>query len=230
MFSWGKQANKEPEWAYEDLPSPETTQDMMKVIEDEKHTRLAWINGIDGWSHFANHEGIDIDQLQLPNSPIHVVRAVGVLKNVDVHKMFESFANGGLEERQKVSPDILQHEVIEKVNGDETTYLSYSRFKTPMGISNRDFLTLRSQLHLDDGSTLIVSQSVNSKKKPFDSATVRGVTRNARLFEPISDTECKVTLVDHVDPKGHVPAFVINLFKKKAAEAIVKLQNIYGPQ
>ena len=23
---------------------------MMKVIEDEKHTRLAWINGIDGWS------------------------------------------------------------------------------------------------------------------------------------------------------------------------------------
>ena len=65
--------------------------------------------------HFANHEGIDIDQLQLPNSPIHVVRAVGVLKNVDVHKMFESFANGGLEERQKVSPDILVCVFIKKM-------------------------------------------------------------------------------------------------------------------
>ena len=68
--------------------------------------------------HFANHEGIDIDQLQLPNSPIHVVRAAGVLKNVDVHKMFESFANGGLEERQKVSPDILVGFFIQYVENE----------------------------------------------------------------------------------------------------------------
>ena len=44
----------------------------------------------------------------------------------------------------------------------------------------------------------------------------------------MGDGEYKIVLVDHVDPRGAVPGFVINLFKKKAAEAIIKLQNVYG--
>ena len=58
----------------------------------------------------------------------------------------------------------------------------------------------------------------------------RATTRNARLFEPIEGKEgqYRLTLVDHVNPRGHVPGFVVNLFKKKAAEAIVKLQHAYG--
>merc|ERR1712232_1385016 len=138
--------------------------------------------------------------------------------------MFESFTNGGLEERKKISPEIIEHEVIRIVDEDTKTYLSYSQFSTPMGVSNRDFLTLRSQIELENGSTLIVSQSVNYKDTPFKPSVIRGVTRNGRLFVPQPNGDVLVTLVDHVDPKGSVPAFVINLFKKKAAEAILKLQ------
>jgi hypothetical protein len=38
----------------------------------------------------------------------------------------------------------------------------------------------------------------------------------------------KVSLVDHVDPRGNVPGWVVNMFKKKAGEAFLKLQQAYG--
>ena len=53
--------------------------------------------------------------------------------------------------------------------------------------------------------------------------------RNARLFEPTEEEGTyKVSLVDHVDPRGNVPGWVVNMFKKKAGEAFLKLQQAYG--
>jgi hypothetical protein len=112
-------------------------------------------------------------------------------------------------------------------------------------VSNRDFLTLRNVYPHDGDSVLIVSQSVNLEKKPFKANTVvssymgrqcsltqaqRATTRNARLFTPIEGEpgSYRLTLVDHVDPRGNVPSFLVNMFKKKAAEAILKMDKIYG--
>ena len=52
-------------------------------------------------------DGIDIDQYNLPGSPIQLVRAKGILKNIDIEYMFNAFTTGGLDERKKVSPDII---------------------------------------------------------------------------------------------------------------------------
>lgn len=43
-----------------------------------------------------------------------------------------------------------------------------------------------------------------------------------------TEGEYKIVLVDHVDPRGRVPGWIVNMFKKKAAEAIIKIQTIYG--
>jgi hypothetical protein len=52
-------------------------------------------------------DGIHIEQLAIPNSTIHVVRAVGTLKNIDIEKLFKAGEEGGLEERKKINNDII---------------------------------------------------------------------------------------------------------------------------
>jgi len=228
----GGDANSPKQWRYEDLPSPVTKEEMLEVLEAERKVRQEWLEGTeaDGWKKFGAVDGITIEELPIAGSSVHVVRARGILSGVDLEKIFDDFTNGGLEERRQISADILSHEMIYQMEDHVDVYISYSSFSTPMGVSNRDFLTLRNLYRQDDGKYLIVSQSINYEAKPFQAGNVRATTRNARLFEPIEGEErkYKVTLVDHVDPRGNVPGFVVNMFKKRAAEAIIKLQKAYG--
>ena len=61
------------------------------------------------------------------------MRASGILKNIDLKEMMDTFTNGGLEERRKVNTDILEHEMVHVVPGKPEMYISYSNFSTPMG-------------------------------------------------------------------------------------------------
>lgn len=225
-------ARSEPviEWRYPDLPSPSTDQEMLDLLENEKEIRLKWITGTqaDGWETFQIIDGVHIEQLAIPESTIHVVRANGILKNIDLDLMFHSTTHGGLEERQKINSEIIDHRIVYKVGGSEVTYISYSAFATPVGVTNREFLGLRTVEDLPGGGKLIVVQSINYEACPFTPSFVRGTLRSGRLFEPLENGDWKMTIVDHVDPRGRVPGFVVNMFKRKAAEAFTKIQNTYG--
>lgn len=66
-------------------------------------------------------------------------------------------------------------------------------------VSNREFVTMRHHRACDDGSHLITIQSVNHKDKPFTPGFVRGSTRGARFFRPMSTPgDFELILVDHV--------------------------------
>ena len=44
--------------------------------------------------------------MAVPNSSINVVRAKGVLKNINLQAIFDAYLSGGMEERKKVNSDI----------------------------------------------------------------------------------------------------------------------------
>mmetsp|Transcript_19047 Transcript_19047/g.73313 ORF Transcript_19047/g.73313 Transcript_19047/m.73313 type:complete len:235 (+) Transcript_19047:153-857(+) len=231
MFSWARRAPEETviEWAYEDLPSPSTHEEMKAVAHQESQCRLEWIKSNDGWQLFCEMEGgIVIEQREVPGSSIHLIRARGVLKQIDLDKMFHDQLHGGIAVRKQLSTDILAHEMLTKLD-DGSTYVSYSAYSTPLGVSNREFVTMRHHQVCEDGSHLITIQSVNHEKKPFTPGFVRGSTRGARFFRPLETPgDYELILVDHVDPRGMIPGFVINQFKRKAGEAIRKVQDIYS--
>merc|ERR1712137_1211166 len=91
----------------------------MGVIDSEIKIRKEWMEGTaeDGWTFFQEVEGIKIDELVIPNSSVHVVRASGILKGVDLESMLIAFADGGLEERRKVNADIVVHEKSSRSGG-----------------------------------------------------------------------------------------------------------------
>ena len=78
----------------------------------------------------------------------------------------------------------------------------------PNPVSNREFVTMRHHTVCEDGSHLITIQSVNHKEKPFTPGFVRGSTRGARFFRPLSSTgDFELILVDHVVGSPLTPAF-----------------------
>ena len=56
---------------------------------------------------YQDVEGIHVEELAIPGSSVHVVRATGILKGVDLEAMLTSFSSGGLKERQKVNTEII---------------------------------------------------------------------------------------------------------------------------
>jgi hypothetical protein len=81
---------------------------LLAVAEKEKAIRKAWMNGTaeDGWQDYATIDGIHIEVLAIPESSINVVRAKGVLHNINMQAVFDAYLSGGIEERKKLSSDL----------------------------------------------------------------------------------------------------------------------------
>jgi hypothetical protein len=70
---------------------------------------------------------------------------------------------------------------------------------------------------------LIGIQSINDQSYPFDTNSVRGVSHSGILIEPFSETQLKVVSVDHLDPKGWVPSYMVNLYTSTAGDWLKNL-------
>ena len=222
------QDNQDPEWKYDDLPTPEKDEDFKQLGEESIKQRLEWFKGTekDGWRTFCDEDGILIEEKDIPGSNIPVIRATTVLKNVDIKKVDKLVFDSTTEEKQELADDIMFHEKIKEF--DENCHLARSHYKTPMMISNREFLALRTRRVLNDNnSVLIAVQSLNYKDVPFSNGFVRGSSVCATLLESMDDNNVKAITLDHVDPKGSIPTMIVNAYKKKAAFRLQQIQRVY---
>jgi len=183
----------------------------------------------DGWQPFHEEEGVVIHEKTLPDSSIQIIKAIGTLKGVDLEQLWRALYNAPLEEKKKISDDILSHKVLKEI--DDNVHVSYTQYNASTGISGREFVQVRAHRKLEDGSHLLTVTSINYKDQPFGEGFVRGIVRSGSLYTPIPGTNnVSVVNVDHIDPKGWIPQVVVNAFKKKASQRILKLQRVYGSQ
>lgn len=221
MFSLWNVDNR----SYDELPTPISAKDFMDLSRDLIREKIDWINS-DGWEVIHDEDGIIIEERAIEGSDIELVRASSVLTGVNYHELIELAYNSSIEERKKVSDDIIDHEVLDYIA--DNIHVCISKYEAPIGITNREFVNLRTHKPLSTEKHVIVVHSINYDKAPSDSDYIRGTNRNGVLFEKLNDSAVKITTVDHVDPKGWIPAIVINAFKKKAGIRIKKIQLAYG--
>jgi hypothetical protein len=228
MFGWfgGSSA---PEWSYPELETPLKDEDFVAIANKSFEERLAWINGTeaDGWTLFHEEEGVKVYELELPGSSVHVVKAVGEMDDMNIDTLWPMVFNAPLEEKKKISEDIVNNVVLKDINADlNLTLVQYSA--NVAGISGREFVQLRAHKQLDNGAHFVTVTSVNYEPQPFSEGYVRGVVRSGSLLTPIAGTrKVAIVNVDHVDPKGWIPTMVVNMFKKKASSRVLKLQATY---
>jgi hypothetical protein len=114
---------------------------------------------------------------------------------------------------------------------DSKTSIRYVRAKPVFPTAARDFVVLTAEKTLSDGTIAIASRSVEHKDAPPDYWFVRAKTLlSGYIVRPISETECTVTMLAHLDLGGYVPAYVINMLAVDTPIALLKrLQEMNDP-
>lgn len=224
MFNWFSD-NDNNEWRYDNLPTPESDDDYIRLAKKVIDNRMKWIKDKDNWELLINEDGITVHQRQVNGSPIHMIKATTILHNVDINNILNWLYKATLDEKRLIIDDVIDHEIVQNINNN--IHVSRSRYSTPVGISNREFLALRVSHMRSDTTYLVGIQSINKKDIPFDNDYVRGISNCATLLEDLGDNTVKITSIDHIDPKGWIPAFVINAYKRKAKERLEKIQKVF---
>ncbi len=164
----------------------------------------------------------------MDGSSIKVLRCTKYFDNVNGLNKFDQFVDqlfdSSFETRKKICEDLIENIVIDEI--DENNQVVLSKFKAPGKFTPREFLVLKSRMICDDGSHLIIFCSINRKRTPFSEGYIRGVGNTGILVTPLYDqNKIKVTKVDHIDPRGKVPSFVLNTLKKKSVENLNKMEH-----
>lgn len=161
------------------------------------------------WEKVDTIDGVTVYRGSLPNSPIKSIRGVGV---VDVP--VASVAAILLDEAH--APDWIDSLAVAKVvrHVHDNEYVEYNHVSMPFIVSDRDFVTA---VHMErhESGVVITSRPTEDKLAPVQDRIVRGGLHGRYLLEPIDDGQhTRLTVELHADPKGALPAFVVNFFQK----------------
>jgi len=174
------------------------------------------------WEKVDTVDGVTVYRRSLPGSPIKSIRGVGV-----VDAPVAAVAAILLDERH--SPDwinsLVEAKVVRHVQDNE--YVEYNHVAMPFIVSDRDFVTLvHMELADEEGRVLITSKPVEDEFAPAKEKVVRGGLTGRYLLEPIDEGQhTRLTVELHADPKGALPAFVVNFFQKDwAHETLVGIR------
>jgi len=228
MFSLFSQSTQvEQLWQDTTLQSPLTKQDYIDVADKGLNDVLTNICS-EGWTVVLEKEGALIEEKKIPGSDLTAIRTSIVLKGItDINKVIKCVHSPTFEERKQVYEKLSGHDLVEVIS--EEIVVTHSKFSAPMGITGRDFLTVRSKRQLIDGTFVVAVRSINRKDVPYNSNYVRGVSNSDIYIFPISESnDVRIVAFDHIDPKGWMPTYVVNQFKSSAGDWLINMQKVYG--
>lgn len=225
LFS-GQDNDKPSEWSYDDLKTPKTNEEMIAVADNALEVLQKKLTSTeDEWIFMSDEDDILLEEFDSSESGIVCVRASVVLDNPDLERLLQDQFNPTANTRRQVYQELIDHKVIKQI--DDNIVLSYSRYKSPTMVTNRDFICLWSRKKIKE-NWLFSVESINFEEQPFCSDYVRATTSCGSMIEPLGDNKYKLTMIEHIDPRGWVPAFVTNLFKGKVAERVKLMREVYG--
>lgn len=216
---------------YEELPTPKTETEILTVVEEAIACRLNWIHGDEsnGWKNIGTEGGALLEQLNLPNTTIKVIRASKTLNNVDVTKIIHALKESDLHARKRIYDELMTYQIVNEVNNQ--VHIGYSQYATPSITSNRDFVAIQAHKEFEDGSHIVVVQSINHEGVVTNKGFVRGISNCGIFLKPLGPKKIQVISVEYVDPKGSVPSFLLNVYKKKAGQRLNNVESLfYLPQ
>jgi len=189
-----------------------------------------WTCLCEGWEYIET--GISPDEVKLleklDSNGLSCLKTVGKMP-CPAKELFEFLNSEEMSVRQKWDSDIQEMRLVEKITNDVNVV--YRTYKTPSSlISPREFVAISGKyFSKNEGVYYSYGTSVNHKAVNGNSKYVRAnAILTGFVTRPLPDkkNECLFVRIIHVDPKGMIPAWVISLSKKLAAQSVVKLKKI----
>jgi hypothetical protein len=164
-----------------------------------------------GWEQVMTQEGVAVERKTVPGSPLFAFRGEGVFdlpigKLVTVLKTAEIAAEW--------VDLMLEHRVVRAVEPDKN--LIYESYGLPWPIDDRDYVMYETMGYDAAQKVFTIDyKSVEDAALPPKKGFVRAVAfQTYWRLEKISDTQTKIEVEVHTDPKGALPAWLINLIQK----------------
>jgi len=150
------------------------------------------------------------------DSPIMLLRTIAHIQNIPPEIVYETIANQ--EVRRSWDKVLSNFEIIED-DPDQGVSILYYMIKTPIGMSNRDFLQQRKvrKNFPRPGMITMHFKSVTHPKCPEKSKIIRGETIiSGYIIEPEGINGTKLISLSQNDLKGTMPLSFINMAAGKA--------------
>lgn len=214
------------EWKYDDLPTPQTEKEYTQLSRSVLKERKRIIDSAGSeWTtvrEAVEYDDVCIEKKPFQGSDIEIIRVTGFVK-LEKGKTIDDLAmqlyRPTFAQRKALQPSIIEYKKIKTVSDNIHVSRTVGQ-KT--GITNREFIALRTYEKTADGY-LIGIQSINDKEHPFDPNCVRATNASGTELSMVTDSIVQIVSVDHIDPKGWIPAMIINSYVDSAGDWIKTL-------
>ncbi len=221
VMSWFSNKNSYPE-----LDTPNTVEEFNACAEKSLQ-RIDTLKEMSGWTPLEfDDPSVRVWDLSDPGSTISRIKLEATLP-YSTMQLASLLRSTDLDLLHAWDPDLLEKKQLEQISPGLA--LVYTAYSAPWPVTSRDFLWLQVLRERDSTREALIHAtfSVNSKKYPGNpDQRVRGVSYTAWYLTPISDTQCKITRVLELDPKGSIPAIVVQNKKLAAARQLVALREM----
>ncbi|KAL4631574.1 PCTP-like protein [Arapaima gigas] len=173
----------------------------------EKNDMEVWIETPSVTENNRNH-----------GSKVQKIKCRMVIRDVSAATMYDVLHDS--QYRKKWDPTVLESFDIARLSANAD--VGYYAWLCPKPLKNRDVVTLRSWLVMDD-EYLIVNYSVKHPKYPPRKDLVRAVSIiTGYMVKATGPNSCTFTYLSQADPKGSLPKWVVNKASQVVAPKVLK--------
>ncbi|XP_022324155.2 START domain-containing protein 10-like isoform X1 [Crassostrea virginica] len=190
----------------------------VRVAEDADFKRLKSLcDETDGWKQEYNKNNTTVSTKINELSDFQMVKVRTVFKDIKPEVLYDVLHDP--EYRKTWDHTMLEGYEICAINPNND--IGYYAMKCPPPLKNRDFVTQRSWLDLGV-EKCIVNHSVNHKSMPIRKGYVRGISYvTGYLIREQGPKKCQFTYVSQSDPRGKLPAWVVNKATQYLAPKVI---------
>jgi hypothetical protein len=181
-------------------------------------TALAGKVGADGWEQIADKEGVQVYRKSVPGSPLKSMKGVGV---VDAPVATVALVLLDDARAPEWVDSLAESRVVRTMSAHE--YIEYNHIDMPAICRDREFVT-RVMLSSDPARKvgIIRSEPGSDPSIPPNPKRIRGTLASYYELKSIDDGKRTLLSIElHSDPKGWLPAWVVNLFQKDWARITI---------
>lgn len=164
------------------------------------------------WQKILEQDGVEIFLAEVPGSNFKAFRSRGTVKG-NIERYLALYREVG--EMKKWSPKIVEKTVIREVSDIEA--ITYQVDDIPWPAQDRD-LILNNKLFLDrEEKTLkVLLYSVEDAAYPPTDKYIRAQVNWAVFsIRPLTKDTTLIDFMIHADPKGEIPAWIVNQIQRK---------------
>jgi hypothetical protein len=198
----------------------------------ELHRRVSWLLllllaatahagsvGPDGWEQISDKEGVRVFRRSEAGSPLKSMKGIGV---VDAPVATVALVLLDDARAPEWVDSLAESRVVRMLTPHE--YIEYNHVAMPWPVHDREFLT---DVQLSGDATtqtaVIKSQPATDWSVPPRPKIIRGVLQSYYVLQAIDGGKRTLLQIElHSDPKGAIPAWVVNLFQKDWARETIR--------